>query len=442
MRPLRFVALSEDGTHLVLAPDVPEAIDNGERFALPVDERLRAASRGDVSRLGQIEIELESNLRPREIQSRIRSGETPESVASAANVRLEKVMRYAYPVLQERAQIAERAQQARVKLEDSTQTPTLSELVASRLSLISVDTDTVEWDARRLDDGTWEVLSSWKTSEKTVTANWRYDVSARTVTPGDRDTIEFIDPPAPRLSAVPGPPVTSYDPTEGHDPYSTYDIDDTAPTGPIPLVRGDQRTEESGSEPAAPFGRNRRSFRQRRDREPAMQERATSRQPEYAEPQQFAEERAYDRRTAPIDDDLVGIDDLLEPDVPEIEVPAVSGDSGPPPGVREPQPSPEPAPVRNNRQARANRNAGRVSGSLPGQSSDLVTAPASHPLEAAPARGATEPEAPAASAAAERAPDPEPDEAPAPPQPATSRGGKPRIPSWDDIVFGVKRNPK
>lgn len=52
MQELRLVAVSEDGTYLVLA-----TAGRGTRFTLPVDDRLRAAVRGHFSRLGQFEIE-------------------------------------------------------------------------------------------------------------------------------------------------------------------------------------------------------------------------------------------------------------------------------------------------------------------------------------------------------------------------------------------------
>lgn len=233
MRALRFVALSEDGTHLVLAPDVPEAIDSGERFTVAVDDRMRAAARGDISRLGQIEIEIESRLRPKEIQSRIRAGETPESVAAAAGVRVERVMRYAWPVLQERQTIAERSQTARVKLDNTTQSPTLIELIEHRLLVGGGHLDAIDWDARRLDDGMWEVSSTWKTTSKSVTATWRYDVSTRTVYPGNGATVDLVDP-APRLVAVPTP---VEDPSVSED----SDLDD-AQTGPIPIIRDEEPT--------------------------------------------------------------------------------------------------------------------------------------------------------------------------------------------------------
>lgn len=206
MRPLRFVALDEDGTHLVLAWDVPEAIDNGERFLLPVDDRLRAAARGDMSRLGQIEIELESTLRPRDIQARIRAGETPEQVAAVAGVRVDKVLRYAHPVLQERERLAEQAHAARVRLADGTPASTLGEFMVEKLSLLDVDHRGAGWDARRLADGSWEIVISWSVGNRRTNTRWWYDVSARTVTPADVETSAFAERPRSGQSMIVAPP--------------------------------------------------------------------------------------------------------------------------------------------------------------------------------------------------------------------------------------------
>ncbi|MGH3270499.1 MAG: septation protein SepH, partial [Trebonia sp.] len=79
MQELRFVAVSEDGSYAVLA--VP---GRSGRYILPIDERLRAVALGQTSRLAQYEIEVESPLRPKEIQARIRAGETAEEIADAA----------------------------------------------------------------------------------------------------------------------------------------------------------------------------------------------------------------------------------------------------------------------------------------------------------------------------------------------------------------------
>src|ERR1700712_2974689 len=113
MRTLRLVALSDDGKSLILTAEGPDGTE-AERFELPIDERVRAAARGDA-RLGAIE-DLGNTLPPRVIQARIRAGETPEQVAAASGTRVDRIMRFAHPVLQERARIAEKSLQARGRL--------------------------------------------------------------------------------------------------------------------------------------------------------------------------------------------------------------------------------------------------------------------------------------------------------------------------------------
>ncbi len=77
---------------------------------MTIDARLRRALAGAPDSTRQLEIPMESTLRPRDIQTRIRAGETPESVAQAAGTSVEKIMAFAAPVLAERAHVAERAQ--------------------------------------------------------------------------------------------------------------------------------------------------------------------------------------------------------------------------------------------------------------------------------------------------------------------------------------------
>ena len=80
MDDLTLVGVHEDGEHLLLVDG------SGSRHRLKVDEALRAAVRRDRARLGQLQIEMENRLRPREIQARIRAGESAEEVAAAAGV--------------------------------------------------------------------------------------------------------------------------------------------------------------------------------------------------------------------------------------------------------------------------------------------------------------------------------------------------------------------
>jgi hypothetical protein len=210
MRALRLVALSDDGQSLILAPEDADPTEDAERFELPIDERVRAAARGDA-RLGQIQ-DVGNTLPPRVIQARIRAGETPEQVAQASGTRVERIMRFAHPVLQERARIAEQAQEARVRLSEGTPTMPLRQFMSQRLRLLGGDLDGVRWDAHRGDDGTWQVTAAWRAAQTSGVAVWAYDIPARTVTPLDATTTDFAEgtrlvrvvPDVPGGTAVPG----------------------------------------------------------------------------------------------------------------------------------------------------------------------------------------------------------------------------------------------
>ena len=192
MRTLRLVALSDDGKSLILVAEGEDA-DTGDRFELPIDDRVRAAARGDARRLTQIDVDLGTELPPRVIQSRIRSGETPEQVAASSGTRVERIMRFAHPVLQERERVAEQAREARVRLSEGTPSVVLHRFMTERLRLIDTDLAAVAWDAYRDDDGTWVVTGTWRTGDKSGTTRWAFDVPARTVTPLDAATMDFAE---------------------------------------------------------------------------------------------------------------------------------------------------------------------------------------------------------------------------------------------------------
>jgi hypothetical protein len=193
MHQLRLVALSDDGQSLVLALDGAEPGEEGERFELPIDERVRAAARGDARRLGQIDVEIGVTLPPRVIQARIRAGETPEQVAQASGIRVERIMRFAHPVLQERERVAEQARQARVRLSEGTPSVPLQQFMSERLRLLGADLDAVRWDAHRAGDGVWQVTAAWQAGAKSGVTRWAYDIPARTVSPVDAATTDFAE---------------------------------------------------------------------------------------------------------------------------------------------------------------------------------------------------------------------------------------------------------
>lgn len=192
MRALRVIGLSEDGKSVIL--EDPE--NRGERFELPADERLRAAARGDLTRLGQIEIEVESQMRPREIQARIRAGESIEQVSAASGLPAHRVERFAYPVLLERSRTAELAQRAHPVREDGPDVQTLGEVVAHSFGLRGQEYTDVSWDSWRGEDGRWVVQLHWQAGRSDNRAHWAFHPGAQggTVTALDDSAVDLMDP--------------------------------------------------------------------------------------------------------------------------------------------------------------------------------------------------------------------------------------------------------
>ena len=201
MQELRFVAVSEDGQYAVLG--VP---GRSARFTLPIDERLRAVALGQTSRLAQYEIEVESPLRPKEIQARIRAGETVEEIADAAGIAAERVRWFEGPVLAERAYMADQAQKASVRRQgDATPGPQLGEIVAERMKAFGADPDDAQWDAKKRGDGSWLVQLTFISAGRLHAAEWNFDPRRRHVLPADdnaaRMSLPGSEPPQPAAPA-------------------------------------------------------------------------------------------------------------------------------------------------------------------------------------------------------------------------------------------------
>src|SRR6516164_1337432 len=199
MQELRFVAVSEDGSYAVLA--VP---GRSGRYVLPIDERLRAVALGQTSRLAQYEIEVESPLRPKEIQARIRAGETAEEIADAAGIPVERVRWFEGPVLAERAYVAEQAQTASVRRagDSSGPGPRLGSIVPERLSAAGSDPAEGQWDARKRGDGNWQLTLTFMSGGRLHVAEWIFDPRRRHVMPDD-DNATRLSLPDAELPPVP-----------------------------------------------------------------------------------------------------------------------------------------------------------------------------------------------------------------------------------------------
>ena len=193
MRELKVVGLDVDGKRIICECD-----SSGEKFILRPDDRLRAAVRGDNIGPSQppSDTEVPSVLRPKEIQAKIRAGASVEQVASAAGVDIERVQRFANPVLLERSRAAELATAAHPVLADGPSVLTLLETVTSALVARGLDPDATGWDAWRNEDGRWTVQMGWKAGMSDNVAHFRFTPGAHggTVTAFDDTASELINP--------------------------------------------------------------------------------------------------------------------------------------------------------------------------------------------------------------------------------------------------------
>ncbi|MDQ6526476.1 septation protein SepH [Nocardioides sp. LHD-245] len=173
--------------------------DQGGEFTLDITPDLRAAVRGESPR--RLETSMSSSIRPREIQTRIRSGESAEAVAEAAGTSVDAIMPYVAPVLAEREHIAERAQKASVRRTPGEgqaasaggahQSRVLGDAVTGHLRGRGGDPATVTWDAYRRDTGRWVLTGTFETAERGGVARFTYDAPGNYVL-SDNDDARWL----------------------------------------------------------------------------------------------------------------------------------------------------------------------------------------------------------------------------------------------------------
>ncbi|MGW4246058.1 septation protein SepH, partial [Nocardia sp. NPDC004722] len=191
MRELRVIGLTPDSTHIVCIDT-----ESGQKYRLAADDKLRAAARGDLARFGQIEIETEATMRPRDIQARIRAGASVEQVTEESGMPLSRVERFAYPVLLERARAAELAQKAHPVRNDGPAVETLIEIVSAAFAERGHNIEVAEWDAWKDEKGYWVAQLQWQAGRSVIAAHWRYqpDAHGGSVVPLDDPASDLIDP--------------------------------------------------------------------------------------------------------------------------------------------------------------------------------------------------------------------------------------------------------
>jgi hypothetical protein len=413
MHELRLVAVSEDGSYAVLA--VP---GRSGRFVLPIDERLRTVARGQFSRLAQYEIEVESPLRPKEIQDRIRAGETAEEIADAAGLPLDRIRRFEGPVLAEREFRAQEAQRATVRdLAETGPGPRLGEVVAERLAAIGVSPEDVDWDSRKRQDGNWQVQLSYTVAGRMQLAEWVYDPRSKHVT-ADSDQAARLSLPEANWPA---------DRAGAAEPVTATVTPIGSRTGAGSPHYGDQRAEADRSGSRGVLHPSRQTLAGTAiatGGRSAGQQAGPGRRAESDAKSASASKTAAIPAARDAASDVVGSDLAIARDggLDQVSAERAVGWDGA------------------SAQAGAERPAGRDAASEQA-SSEAAAAAAAAAAVAGRERGAGQA---AADGASNPAADP-PEQAEAAPRPARrSAGGRARrssVPSWDEIMFGNSRQP-
>jgi hypothetical protein len=203
--------------------------DEGNEFTVRVSDTLRSTV--NQQRLMAVASTEEPTVTIKEIQRLLRAGHTAEQIARENNTTIEKVERFAGPILSERIYIIDQAQQIAIRKEGGRDAVTLLGVVISRLAPRNIDSSELSWDTWRLEDGTWTIELHYPNSTGVGIAQWSFDATLRTVTSMDENARWMMgDEPAPRQLPTPGlvPTETSH-PSERRiiDVYSEFRKDVT-----------------------------------------------------------------------------------------------------------------------------------------------------------------------------------------------------------------------
>jgi hypothetical protein len=219
MQDLQLIGVHEDGEHLLL-----RGADD-ERFQMPVDDTLRAAIRRDRPHLGQLQIEGDGGLRPRDVQALIRAGASTDEAANRAGWSVEKVQRYAGPILAEREHVAGLAQQARLRSRAGDfhggSAPTLSARVSERLKERDVEVTDADWDSWRAEGGPWTVVLTFAAGGSQRQASWTFNLADRTVAAVDDEALWLSEEVRQSKGPIPAPHLR---PASGRDAV-VYDVE-------------------------------------------------------------------------------------------------------------------------------------------------------------------------------------------------------------------------
>ncbi|MGA8851120.1 MAG: septation protein SepH [Aeromicrobium sp.] len=195
MRELGFDGVSEDQTFLLVRD-----ASTDEQFRVPLTGEAAVLVTGATAPSPLVSssatgsepaMDTSITLSPRDIQSRIRRGESARQVADSCGMPFDRVDGFAGPVIAEREYMHQQARKTSLRRKHVTGA---GMLLGALVDAAIIDSggvpENAEWDAWRREDGRWTVLVTPAGSEHTAT--FIYDSRGRYVVPTDEFAHDLV----------------------------------------------------------------------------------------------------------------------------------------------------------------------------------------------------------------------------------------------------------
>ncbi|CAN2236107.1 septation protein SepH [Candidatus Planktophila dulcis] len=190
MTELRLDGKTEDGNHLSLVDG------DGNNYSVRISDTLRATV--NQPRLTSVPaVDAQETISVKEIQRRLRAGESFEQIARDGQTTVEKVERFSGPIMQEREYILSNARDLVMRKDAHRIDLTFGEVVLAKLAPRGVDTDQVSWNTWRQPDSVWHIELHYPNRDGNGVATWNFDLARRALDASDDNGAWLIDEEAP-----------------------------------------------------------------------------------------------------------------------------------------------------------------------------------------------------------------------------------------------------
>lgn len=405
MLELRLIGVHDDGENLVL-----ESAD-GTRFLLPIDANLRTS----ITKARRIQpargLGAKGTYGPRDIQTRFRQGASVEEIAEESGWEPERVRRYEWPIVAERAHIIRAAQSVKIGRRSSASgTAQIPVTLSARIEEVSerygFEDATQDWTTRQQENGQWrvEVDIALKDSVRqnlpaqvVFPARWVYNPANQGLYASNEAAYFLMGNSEDAVAAAAKKAPVEVPPAR---------LPKAPEPAPAPLTSSESADERKLKE----LLERARSVRPAQVEEPEVFVHRESAQP--AEPVAPAEPAEAPKAEEP----------AVEAPAPEPAAPAEAPKA-------EAHVAPAPAESASARGPLTGAPAAHTPAAHPAPEDYSAHAPAAESAEAteAPAESATEEAAPAEPASEEK------------PKPSSSKKQRVSVPAWDDIIFGSRK---